>query len=1159
MFLAGPVILPSRPSLRGDEFGDRAMLQRIVTYSLVALLAVGPAPLSYGISWDDAGNSASKLWDDNGNWSPDGDPDNTDVFIGNFLNAANDRTLLDRGYSIDSLTITNGADVVNSTDNGATNDYELIVNGATTISDAGSSIIIYGGDPDGLDTNTLTINDGASLILNSTSAQGTAVVEVDSGAFDINTGGALTGTGRVDLEDNPAGITDLLINDGSITANTTPFLFGLAPAAGTLQITASSANARFDWDGTGGSGVMNVNGNQTLDIDVDTGGDAFGGTMNLSTGSTIDIADAWSLNTGTINVNTGAFGLIIIGQDPNPGAAASIAGADWTMTGGSIEIGDSWDSLQLDSQLIASGGTINNSGTMIFNDGATIQSGVDFNMNGDGAALVVNSTVNIDTPNFNLDGTGSADNITTVNAGGNLDLDLGAGADESFNHTINLNGGEIDVTTTDNDWELAANGDINVAGGGTSRINGETFQANGDIDVSGNSTLIVSASTEYSSTADVVIEAGSEVNHGTVTYDGGNYTGGGIFKKGTATILSDTTWDVDTVDIDDGSTTVNNNASLVVNTNSIDNSGDGIDNTITVEDSGQLTLNINDGSDVVFDDAGRLVYNGNIISSTFLPAPVGGSALVFNGTSELNINGDGTSNARIELNGGTLNINDAGEDFRMNGGSLVVGDTNEIAGSSINGPGELQIASGRALRGRGSINTQVDGDGSAELIATGGTLNVNDGIQDIGTVGTSGGTAVLNVTDPWSTSVADNVRLNRGRLQGSTITNDGVNGIAGQGTVASRVVNESVIAADSGGTLVVDTLLNNNEWDGLGNTGTLRSTGGSTLELRDNAAFLFNGTVQASGATVRAAGFELEFDPGSNLVLNDGGVYRSTNATDIGGSVTVGAGVASRIAVAGTTVLESTSATTLNGNLILDNPVTVVESGANFAGGGTLINPNGRELNLLDGAVVDVLLENDGLLSLGSSPGQTTGLDFQQTANGTWDLEIGGLGLNDFDRMNLSGAASLDGELDLSLIMGYVPSLGDTLNILSATGGVAGAFASIMQPGAMPADLMFDVNYLGSIVQLEVVEIPSFTADFDNDGDVDGDDLAQWQNDYGNPGSDANGDGTSNGTDFLAWQVQNGSGVPAAMAFSTAAVPEPSSLLLAGLAIGCGFLTRRKK
>ncbi len=66
-----------------------------------------------------------------------------------------------------------------------------------------------------------------------------------------------------------------------------------------------------------------------------------------------------------------------------------------------------------------------------------------------------------------------------------------------------------------------------------------------------------------------------------------------------------------------------------------------------------------------------------------------------------------------------------------------------------------------------------------------------------------------------------------------------------------------------------------------------------------------------------------------------------------------------------------------------------------------------------------------------------------------------------------------------------------------------------------------------------------YMADFDRDGDVDGDDLADWQLAHGmNDSGDADGDGHSDGRDFLIWQRQFGSGVGAA---ETVAVPEPTT------------------
>lgn len=93
-------------------------------------------------------------------------------------------------------------------------------------------------------------------------------------------------------------------------------------------------------------------------------------------------------------------------------------------------------------------------------------------------------------------------------------------------------------------------------------------------------------------------------------------------------------------------------------------------------------------------------------------------------------------------------------------------------------------------------------------------------------------------------------------------------------------------------------------------------------------------------------------------------------------------------------------------------------------------------------------------------------------------------------------------------------------------------------------------------VPVEFVGNTPLFGDFDNDGDVDGADLTQWEGDYAlNGDSDANNDGDSDGSDFLAWQRDFGNIVPAAGA---ASVPEPGCgvLLIASLLLASNL--RRK-
>lgn len=86
---------------------------KIRFHAIVALwvaFCVTSTPLAAdSLQWDDEGNS--KRWGVVDNWLPNEDPSGHDLEIGVHPDAQNDVTLLDRNFTVNSLSILNGAAV----------------------------------------------------------------------------------------------------------------------------------------------------------------------------------------------------------------------------------------------------------------------------------------------------------------------------------------------------------------------------------------------------------------------------------------------------------------------------------------------------------------------------------------------------------------------------------------------------------------------------------------------------------------------------------------------------------------------------------------------------------------------------------------------------------------------------------------------------------------------------------------------------------------------------------------------------------------------------------------------------------------------------------------------------------------------------------------
>lgn len=162
----------------------------------------------------------------------------------------------------------------------------------------------------------------------------------------------------------------------------------------------------------------------------------------------------------------------------------------------------------------------------------------------------------------------------------------------------------------------------------------------------------------------------------------------------------------------------------------------------------------------------------------------------------------------------------------------------------------------------------------------------------------------------------------------------------------------------------------------------------------------------------------------------------------------------------------------------LSNSGTLRVTSGTLAMSGTLTN---QASGTIDGtATLDVAsaagFSNAGTVAPGTSAGQLsiTG-NYPQGATATLAVEIGGPGAgSSYDRLAVSGTATLDGTLDVSILGSYAPSLGDTFVVLTH-GGATGNFATVTVPlvGGNP---MFSVTYRAGDVLLTTINTETVTA-----------------------------------------------------------------------------------
>ena len=396
---------------------------------------------------------------------------------------------------------------------------------------------------------------------------------------------------------------------------------------------------------------------------------------------------------------------------------------------------------------------------------------------------------------------------------------------------------------------------------------------------------------------------------------------------------------------------------------------------------------------------------------------------------------------------------------------------------------------------------------------------------------------------------------------GSTWT-DSIILVGSYGAGTLRVENGGVVTVGNGAGLIG--LAQVNPSQGLlqiGNGGAAGTV--HAAEIRGGlgaASVLFNHSDTSYSFTPQLTG--------SVSVLHEGpGTTQLTAATTYTGSTLVTAG---KLNVqqglnGGGNVTVNGGHLDVVGGLIANGSTIRLEKGLLSADSISLAN--GGAFNFLGGKLhVDTftgsMVNQAGTLAPGRSAGNTTIVgNYTQQAGANLEIEIGGTSAGgSHDLLGITGTVVLGGELQLSLINGFVPASSQTFTVLSTSVpfGIVGVFENVAT-GERLATLdglgSFLVNYgAGSPFNQNQIILTAFelAGDYNDNGVVDAADYAVWRKNVGTTNALPND--LVGGTIGAAHYNQSrthfgqtaGSGATAGLP-SSAAVPEPPAQLIASV------------
>ena len=754
------------------------------------------------------------------------------------------------------------------------------------------------------------------------------------------------------------------------------------------------------------------------------------------------------------------------------------------------------------------------------NGSLTITNGATLNNTGEGAV----GTLTGSTGTATVDGAGSSWTMTddlavgyfgagslTISGGGlvsNVFAEIGSMENAS---------GEVTVTGAGSRWVNADNVEVGVSGGGEltvedggaavtafSQFIGSEVGSDGrvTVDGSGSSITTVGGTTVgFRGVGSLTITDGGVLEQLGNNPLVGNTNHVGFFENSFGTVV-----------VSDANSQWNITDELFIGGSE---SGVGGVAFVTIQNGGEINV----GATARVFQTAQVILAGGVLNAS--EVDVTGSS--FSGFGEVNgaFSGNFTTIGAV---GGELKIGDATrtDGFATTGlssatetGTLVLLDADEAdlgAATTLNGGALVarngaRLDVGETLNGFGIVVGDITGPGNNQLAAAPlgtvdfrGTLNVG---ADTATVYSQGRGTINGTLSflPGGQLVTPTNEL----FVGSSGIIQGVADLSGQqytGTIGSKLIAQSGLAGGSSNALAVG---DSSSTSGFYSNGEIVVEAGANLRLDDaNDAVLDSGSFVRLGAGVDSLGAgPATLAAANGLTLDFGGNVAGTGTID--------------------TPNNAATPFTNNGHIAGDSLVSPITLNGYIKGVGTL-----------DHVVIT------GTDAPGFSPATVNRGSVEYA--GTLEIEIGGTGAGQFDKLNHilgDGDALLGGELLVSLIDGYTPTAGDAFEFLTAIGDISNVFDSETLP-EFNNGLFFDILYGTSSVQLVVAGVEG---DYNFDGFVDAADYTVWRDNLGT---------TYTVDDYDVWRDNFGATavIPSALASVSTSVPEPASFLTAML----GFL-----